>query len=96
MLGWDWYGFHKKRVGTHYGEHVFLHPVRCVSQIVRPGASGVQNVDTPFFMLGWDRCWYFLAIGQSASVQMPIVAFTKEYSKILYLYGSSNSIIFIE
>jgi hypothetical protein len=27
MLGWDWYGFQKKRDGTRYGEFAFLHPV---------------------------------------------------------------------
>jgi hypothetical protein len=25
MLGWDWYGFLEKRIGTRYTEHVFLH-----------------------------------------------------------------------
>jgi hypothetical protein len=24
MLGWVWYRFHKKRIGTHYAELVFL------------------------------------------------------------------------
>jgi hypothetical protein len=27
MLGWDWYGFQKKRDGTRYGGLAFLHPV---------------------------------------------------------------------
>jgi hypothetical protein len=27
MLGWDWYGFDKKRVGPRCGKLVFLHPV---------------------------------------------------------------------
>jgi hypothetical protein len=27
MLGWDLYGFHKKRTGTRYTELVFFHPM---------------------------------------------------------------------
>jgi hypothetical protein len=27
MLGWDLYGFHKKRTGTRYAELVFFHPM---------------------------------------------------------------------
>jgi hypothetical protein len=51
ILGWDWYGFHKKCAGTHYAELVFLHLVGSVGHIVYFGASGVQNIDTLFFML---------------------------------------------
>jgi hypothetical protein len=39
MLGWDWCGFHKKRVGTSYVEHVFLHPVGYAAHVVHCGAS---------------------------------------------------------
>jgi hypothetical protein len=53
--GGDWYGFHKKRDGTHYGKLVFLHPVGSVGHVVHLGASGAPNVNALFFKLGWDR-----------------------------------------
>jgi hypothetical protein len=55
LLGWDWYGFQKKRVETHDTKLVFLHLVGYAGHIVDSGASGVRNSKTLFFMLVWDR-----------------------------------------
>jgi hypothetical protein len=55
MLGWDRYGFHKKRTGTHYIKLVFLLPVGSAGHIVHFGAFGATNIGSQFFMLGWDR-----------------------------------------
>jgi hypothetical protein len=55
-IRWAWYGFHKKRIGTHYAELVFLHLVGSADHVVCSGASDPRNVDAQFFMLGWDQC----------------------------------------
>jgi hypothetical protein len=52
MLGWERYGFNKKRARTHYVELMFLRPVGFVGHVVYSGASEAQNVEALFFMHG--------------------------------------------
>jgi hypothetical protein len=55
MFGWKQYRFHKKHARTRYAKIMFLHPVGSVGHVVHSGAFGLQNIDTLFVMLGWDR-----------------------------------------
>jgi hypothetical protein len=41
------------RSGTRYAALVFLHQVGWAGRIVYSSASGAQNFDALFFMLGW-------------------------------------------
>jgi hypothetical protein len=52
MLGWDWYGFDKKRSRIHYAEILYLHQVGCAGRVVYSSASRARNVNPLFFMLG--------------------------------------------
>jgi hypothetical protein len=52
MLGWNQYGFHKKRVGTRYAELVFLHPLRSTGHVVHSDASRARNVQALFLCSG--------------------------------------------
>jgi hypothetical protein len=52
MLRWDRCGFDKKYAGTRCAKLMFLHPVGSMGHVVHCGASGPQNVDALFFMLG--------------------------------------------
>jgi hypothetical protein len=55
MLGWNRYGFYKKRTGTRYDELMFLDSVGFVGHVVHSAASRLRNNDTLFVIIGWDR-----------------------------------------
>jgi hypothetical protein len=52
ILGWDRYGFDKKRIGTRYVKIVFLHLVGSAGHVVHSGATEVQIIDTQFSCSG--------------------------------------------
>jgi hypothetical protein len=54
MLGWDWYGFNKRRTGTRYIELVFLHKMGYAGHVVHSGTSRSRNIDALFLMLRVD------------------------------------------
>jgi hypothetical protein len=58
MLGWDYYGFHKNCVVTHYDKVVCFHPARSMGHVLHSGVSMTQNIGTLFLMLGWAQ-WGF-------------------------------------
>jgi hypothetical protein len=51
MLGWDRYGYDKKRAKTCYAELVFLHPMGSAGHVVHSSASGARNIDALIFKL---------------------------------------------
>jgi hypothetical protein len=55
MLGWDQYGFDRKRIRTRYVELVFLHPVGSAGHVVHFVAFTSSNINALFFMLEWDH-----------------------------------------
>jgi hypothetical protein len=55
MLGWDQYGFDKKRARTRCAKLVFLHPMGSAGHVQHFGASRVRNSNALFFMLLWDQ-----------------------------------------
>jgi hypothetical protein len=45
-----------KSVSRHITQNLcFLHSMGSTDHVVHSGASGVRDVDAPFFMLEWDR-----------------------------------------
>jgi hypothetical protein len=55
VLGWDWCGFHIKRVGTRYTKLVCFASGRIYESRSSFWGGQAANVDTLFFVLEWDR-----------------------------------------
>jgi hypothetical protein len=47
---------HTKLIVTCYAELVFLNPGESAGHVVHSSVSGVQNINTLYFMLRWARC----------------------------------------
>jgi hypothetical protein len=48
LLGWDWYGFHKKRTEACYTKLVFLHPVGSAGHVLHSCIWGAKRRHTIF------------------------------------------------
>jgi hypothetical protein len=43
VLGWDWFGFNKKRIGRRYAKLAFLHLVGAVAHVVHSVVCGAKH-----------------------------------------------------
>jgi hypothetical protein len=82
MLGWDWCGFHKKRIGKSYVELVFLHLVGYVSRSVFWCVRGVKHRCTIFH-----ACVRLIHIPQKARKDMLY------RTCVLHLIGSVGHVV---
>jgi hypothetical protein len=90
MLGWDQYGFLKKRVRTHYIELVFLDPMGSARHIMQSGVSGARNINTLFFLLGWARCCFHKKSTGSNYAELVFLLSVGSVGHVVY-YGASRA-----